>query len=90
MLDSLCQGECLAGAIGSNDKDWGQKNRDRGGDGQDGLFLLGIQSRIQLFIPLPEGRGRIGEILRVIIMSTFNEMNFKNCVSVIRHFQAFT
>ncbi len=60
VLDSLCQGEGLAGAVGTNDEDWGQGNRDGCGDGKDGLFLLGIQTGIQLLVPLPEGRGRMG------------------------------
>lgn len=59
VLDSLCQGEGLAGAVGPNDEDWGQGNRDGCGDGQDGLFLLGIQTRIQLLVPLPVGIGKM-------------------------------
>lgn len=48
VLDSLGQGEGLAGAVGPDDEDWGQGNRDGCGDGQDGLFLFGIQTGIQL------------------------------------------
>jgi len=61
VLDRLRQREGLARAIGSNDEDWGQGNSDRCGDGQDGLFLLGIQTGIQLLVPLPEGGGRTGK-----------------------------
>lgn len=53
VLDSLGQGEGLAGTVGPDDEDWGQGHRDGCGDGQDGLFLLGIQTGIQLLIPLP-------------------------------------
>lgn len=63
VLDSLCQGEGLAGAVGPNNEDWGQGNRDGCGYSQDGLFLLCIQTGIQLLIPLPEGGGRIGKLL---------------------------
>lgn len=63
MLDSLCQSEGLAGAVGPNDENWGQGNSDGCGDGQDGLFLLGIQTGIQLLVPLPEGGGKMGELL---------------------------
>lgn len=59
VLYSLCQGEGLAGTIGPNDKNGGQRDRDGCGDGQDGLFLFGIQTRIQLLIPLPEGGKRM-------------------------------
>ena len=62
MLDSLCQGEGLAGAVGPNDEDWRQGNSEGCGDGQDGLFLLGIQTGIQLLVPLPEGRVRVGAL----------------------------
>lgn len=63
VLDSLCQGEGLASAVGPNDEYWGQGNRDGCGDGQDGFFLLGIQTGVQLLIPLPEGGRRIGNLL---------------------------
>lgn len=63
MLDSLCQGEGLAGAIGPNDENRGQGHSDGCGYSQDGLFLLCIQTGIQLLIPLPEGGGRIGKYL---------------------------
>lgn len=63
VLDSLCQCEGLAGAVGPNDEDWGQGNSEGCGDGQDGLFLLGIQTGIQLLVPLPEGRKRTGKSL---------------------------
>lgn len=56
MLDSLRQSEGLAGAVRPDDKDWRQGNGDGCGDGQDGLFLLSIQPRIQLLVPLPEDR----------------------------------
>lgn len=62
VLDSLCQGEGLAGAVGPNDEDWRQGNSEGCGDGQDGLFLLGIQTGIQLLVPLPEGRVRVGTL----------------------------
>lgn len=63
VLNSLRQGEGLAGTIGPNEEDWGQGDRDGCGDCQDGLFLFGIQSGIQLLIPLPEGRRRMGTLL---------------------------
>lgn len=63
VLDSLCQGEGLASAVGPNDEDWGQGNWERCGDSQDSLFLLGIQTGIQLLVPLPEGVGRMEKIL---------------------------
>lgn len=59
VLHSLCQGEGLARAVGPNDEDWGKRNREGCGDSQDGLFLLGIETGVQLLIPLPEGgRGK--------------------------------
>lgn len=64
VLDSLCQGEGLASAVGTNDEDWGQGNGDRCGNGQDGFFLLGIQTGIQLLIPLPEDRRRMEKLLK--------------------------
>lgn len=54
VLDSLRQGEGLAGAIGPNNEDWRQRDRNGCGDGQNGFFLLCIQTGIQLLIPLPE------------------------------------
>lgn len=57
MFDSLCQGERLPGAIRPNDENWGQRDRHRCGDCQYCLLLLGIQSRVQLFIPLPKVSG---------------------------------
>lgn len=59
VLDSLRQGEGLASAVGPNDEDRRQGNGDGCGYSQDGLFLFGIQTGIQLLIPLPEGGGRI-------------------------------
>lgn len=56
VLDSLRQGEGLAGAIGPNNEDRRQKNGDGCGDSQNGFFLLCIQTRIQLLIPLPEDK----------------------------------
>lgn len=56
VLDSLRQSEGLAGAVGPDDEDRRQGNGDGCGDGQDGLFLLSIQARIQLLVPLPEDR----------------------------------
>lgn len=56
VLDSLCQGEGLAGAIGPNNEDRRQKNGDGCGDSQNSFFLLCIQTRIQLLIPLPEDK----------------------------------
>lgn len=56
MLDSLRQGEGLAGAVGPNNEDWGQKNGDGCGDRQDGFFLLCIQTGVQLLVPLPEDK----------------------------------
>lgn len=76
MLDSLCQGEGLAGAVGPNDEDWGQGNRDGCGDGQDGFFLLGIQTGIQLLVPLPEGVGRMRKLLEKLLYQLF--MNLHN------------
>lgn len=72
VFDSLCQGECLARAVGPDDEDWGQGDGDGRGDGQDGLFLLGIQTGIQLLIPLPGGGRDKAEIIRGINKLTFN------------------
>lgn len=63
MLDSLCQGEGLAGAVGPNDEDRRQKDGDGCGDGQNGFFLLCVQTRIQLLIPLPEDKAQNEELL---------------------------
>ena len=63
MLDSLGQGEGLAGAVGPDDEDGGQLNGAWCGDGQDGLFLLGIQTGVQLLVPLPKGQREDGEII---------------------------
>lgn len=63
VLDSLCQGEGLAGAIGPNNEDRRQKNGDGCGDSQNGFFLLCIQTRIQLFIPLPEDKAANDNLL---------------------------
>lgn len=82
VLDCLCQGEGLASAIGPNDEDWGQGNRDGCGDGEDGLFLLGIQAGIQLLIPLPEGRRRMGKLLEDFQLSYRLDVFFsfwRNC-----------
>lgn len=59
VLDSLCQSEGLAGTVGSNDEDGGQGDGDGRCDGQDGFFLLGIETGVQLFIPLPAGMKRM-------------------------------
>ena len=58
VLDSLRQSEGLASAIGPNDEDRRQENGDGCGDSQNCFFLLCIQSRIQLLIPLPEDKKR--------------------------------
>lgn len=53
VLDSLCQSEGFAGTIGPNEENWRQVDRNWCGDGQNGFLLLGIQTGIQLLIPLP-------------------------------------
>lgn len=58
VLDGLGQGEGLAGAVGPDDEDGRQGDRDGRGDGQDGLLLLGIQTRVQLLVPLPAAPAR--------------------------------
>jgi len=63
VLDSLCQGEGLSGTVGPNDEDRGQLDRNGCGDCKNGLFLLSIQTGIQLLIPLPEGRGKMETLL---------------------------
>lgn len=63
VLDSLRQGEGLAGAVGPNDEDGGQKHGDGRGDSQDSLLLLCIQTRVQLLVPLPEDRAGNGRLL---------------------------
>lgn len=65
MLDSLCQGEGLAGTIGPNDEDGRKVDRDGCGDGQNGFFLLGIQTRIQLLVPLPKSRSSHLQVLDI-------------------------
>lgn len=76
MLDSLSQGEGLASAVGPNDEDRGQGNGDGCGYSQDGLFLFGIQTGIQLLIPLPErGGGRDWDIVeKEVIRSASNQI----------------
>lgn len=53
MLDRLSQGESLASAVRPDDEDGWQGDGDGRGDGQDGLLLLGVQTRVQLLVPLP-------------------------------------
>lgn len=53
VLDGLGQGEGLARAVGPDDEHRGQADGQGRSDGQDGLLLLGIQTRIQLLVPLP-------------------------------------
>lgn len=53
MFDSLGQREGLARAIGSDDEHRREVDGEGGGDGQYSLLLLGIQTGIQLLIPLP-------------------------------------
>lgn len=55
VLDGLCQGEGLACAVGPDDEHRGQGDGERRGDGQDGLLLLGVETRVQLLVPLPAG-----------------------------------
>lgn len=71
VLDRLCQGEGLAGAVGPNDEDGGQGDGDGRGYSQDGLFLLGIQTGIQLLIPLPEGGEEMLDQLLFNLLMTF-------------------
>lgn len=71
VLDSLRQGEGLAGAIGPNDEDRRQKNGDGCGDGQNGFFLLCIQTRIQLLIPLPEDTAGNEKLLIKVLGCSF-------------------
>lgn len=53
VLDGLGEGEGLARAVGADDEHGGQTHRQGGGDGQDGLLLLGVQPGVQLLVPLP-------------------------------------
>lgn len=53
MFDSLGQREGLACAVGSDDQHRREVDGEGGGDGQNSLLLLGIQTGIQLLIPLP-------------------------------------
>lgn len=71
VLDSLRQGEGLAGAVGPNNEDRRQKNGDGRGDGQNGFFLLGIQTRIQLLIPLPEDKAGNEKLFKEIFGCRF-------------------
>lgn len=72
VLDRLCQGEGLAGAVGPDDEDGGQGDGDGRGYSQDGLFLLGIQTGIQLLIPLPEvGEEMLNQLLFNLLMTFF-------------------
>lgn len=68
VLDSLRQGEGLASAIGPDNEDGRQRDGDGCGDSQNGFFLLRIQTRIQLLIPLPEDKAGNG---RLLIRETF-------------------
>lgn len=81
VFDSLCQGEGLAGTIGPNDEDWGKRDGDGCGNGQDGLFLLGIQTGVQLFVPLPEIRDKQKLILtfclKLIVLKYSNKLQQK-------------
>lgn len=72
VLDRLCQGEGLAGAVGPDDEDGGQGDGDGRGYSQDGLFLLGIQTGIQLLIPLPEGGEEMLNQLLFNLLMTFS------------------
>lgn len=87
MLYSLCQGEGLAGTIGPNDKNGGQRDRDGCGDGQDGLFLFGIQTRIQLLIPLPEGGKRMEAFLMTKSTVIIKHFKLKHSSKILHYKQ---
>lgn len=53
VFDGLGQGEGLARAVGANDEHGGQADGQGCRDGQDGLLLLGVKTRVQLLVPLP-------------------------------------
>lgn len=87
VLYSLCQGEGLAGTIGPNDKNGGQRDRDGCGDGQDGLFLFGIQTRIQLLIPLPEGGKRMEAFFDDQINCYYKHFKLKHSSKILHYKQ---